>query len=107
MKAFVNDCCDVKKGLSVPVDILWQTQNLWAKNSGIPAYSKRRLILETKYLCPAVKRERKRLDSVRIYDQYKHDITTVDNRRPILEGIDLREEYKTICAQQDIPRKAG
>ena len=61
MMAFVNDWCDVRNDVMVPVDILWKAHCNWAKENGNKSYSKRKFIIEVKGACSTVRRERQRL----------------------------------------------
>ena len=94
IKAFVSDWCVVKSDAFAPVDILWQAYCIWSRQNGSKAYSKRKFIIEIKGACPALKRERKRIELSHLKEVYNWDTGLENNRMPVLCGINLNRECK-------------
>jgi hypothetical protein len=94
MKAFVSDCCVVKSDAFAPVDILWKAHCIWARENDSRPYSKRKFIVEIKGACPAIKRERKRIELSHLKEVYNWDTGLENNRMSVLCGIDLNRECK-------------
>jgi len=86
MKAFVSDWCIVKNAAFVPVDILWQAYCNWARENGNRAYSRRGFITEIKEACPAIRRDRQRLELSYLKEVYNWQTSPGDNRMSVLCG---------------------
>ena len=101
MKAFIADWCIVSDNASVPVDVLWESHNQWARENGNKSYSKRKFIVEIKGACGGVKRERQRINPAHFLEAYKWASNLEQDRVSVLSGIDLRKEYKTAWSDDD------
>jgi len=95
MKAFIADWCIVSDNASVPVDVLWESHNQWARENGNKSYSKRKFIVEIKGACGGINRGRKRVQPGHMLEAYLWPTPENLERIGILDGIDLRKEYRT------------